>query len=140
VLTCFAQQTRTLITRPGAHTGKSTVDQTHGSKAIERRIDPAVERNIRRTLICRRVRALAAKDLADGTPSCTTELRVMMAGVNVLRYEIADHAADDHVGGEMLARFHARNINQRRQAVCKDFRKRTGIFMSHDSGNGPGRC
>src|SRR5437588_774201 len=62
-----------------------------------------------------------------------------MTAVNVLRDQIADHAADQHVGRKMLVRFHARNIHQGSQAVSKDFREWTGILMRDNTGNGP-RC
>ena len=80
-----------------------------------------------------------AKELADRPPSFATKLGIVAPAVNVLRDEVAEYAADEHVRREMLARFHAGNVHQRRKAIREDLRERTGIFVRNHAGDGP-RC
>src|SRR5215472_2625014 len=62
----------------------------------------------------------------------------MMPAVDILRDEIAENAADQHVGGKVLAGSYPRNIHQGGQAVRENLRERTGILMRHHAGDRPG--
>ncbi|HYL98955.1 MAG TPA: hypothetical protein VEZ90_08365 [Blastocatellia bacterium] len=76
---------------------ESAVNHAHPYQAIESWVDPAIEGDIRRALIRGRMRSIAAKDLADGSPSLSAQFLIVAPAVDILRYEIADDAADHDV-------------------------------------------
>ena len=128
VISGLIQKSHTLVSSPRLHACKPAVDQAHGREPVQGRINPAIERNVGRTLIRWRMRSVA-KELADRPPSFATKLGIVAPAVNVLRDEVAEYAADEHVRRKMLARFHARDAYQRSQAVRHDLGERAGILV-----------
>src|SRR6267378_3350514 len=61
----------------------------------------------------------------------------MMAAVDVLCDEIADHAADEHVRGKMLAGAHPREVDRCRQTIDEQLGERSGVFMRNDPRDRP---
>src|SRR5882724_10347528 len=62
---CFVDESSALCASPRAHAHKPAIDHPERSEALECRIDPAIERNVGRTLVRRRRVSIATKDLAD---------------------------------------------------------------------------
>src|SRR6267378_8632082 len=81
LLFCFIEKACALASRPGPHSREATVDQSHRIQTIESRIDPAIERNVRGTLIPGSGCSVAAKDLADRAPFAAAEFPIVMAVV-----------------------------------------------------------
>ena len=88
-------------------------------------------------MILGRIGAIAAKDLADGAPFSAAEFPIVMPAVNILRDEIAHDAADEDVGGKMLAATNTRVVHERGEAVNRNFHERVGIFVRDDAGDRP---
>src|SRR6267143_6124487 len=105
------------------------MDQTHGCKSVKRRIDPTIERDVGRTLICRRRSSVSFDKGSDGSPLTTAERRIVMSAINILRDEISDDAVDQYIGGKVLMAAHARNVHQGSKAVGDGFHERAGIFV-----------
>src|SRR3989442_7292581 len=136
----FLQEPNALIACPRLHPFESAINQTHGCQAVESWIQPASEREIRRALIGQGGVAFAAKDLADRSPLPAAEFRIVMPAVNVLRHEVADHGAHEHVGRKMLMSAHTRKTDQGRQAIRHCFCEWAGVFVRDDSCYRPCRC
>src|SRR6266851_8673194 len=75
----FLQEANTLIARPRLHPFECAIDQTHGGQPVKGGIDPAIERDVWRSLIRGSECSIATKDLADRSPSLTAQSRIMMA-------------------------------------------------------------
>src|SRR6267143_6905209 len=105
------------------------MDQTHGCKSVKRRIDPTIERDVGRTLICRRRSSVSFDKGSDGSPLTTAERRIVMSAINILRDEISNDAADQYVGGKVLMAAHAQNVHQGGKAVGYGFHERARIFV-----------
>jgi len=61
----------------------------------------------------------------------------MMAAVDVLCDEIADHAADEHVRGKMLAARTREKSTVGRQTIDEQLGERSGVFMRNDPRDRP---
>src|SRR5882762_1396447 len=95
------QEANALIASPGLHPREAAVDQAHGCEAVECRIDPTIQGDIRRALIGGSGVSITAKHLADRSPRLTAQSRIVMTAVNVLRNEITDNAANKDVRRKM---------------------------------------
>src|SRR5713101_2939141 len=105
------------------------MDISKGSEAIDRRIDPAIQWNIWRPLIGRGPISVPSEEFSDRSPFPAAEVRIAMPAVNILRDKVSNHAANEHVRRKMLVSFHARDTDQRRQAVGHNLSERSRVFM-----------
>ena len=97
----FTEQSGEFPACPGPVSGKCAVNQTEGGQAIECRINPAVQRNIRRSLILRQ-RVSLAKPFANRSPVTAAQLGVVMAAIDLLRNQTAHDTADKDVCRKVL--------------------------------------
>src|SRR5258708_10178670 len=133
----LVHQMSALSPGPRPQPEKSAVQITQRSEPLKDWIDPAIEWNIRRPLICWRQISVAAEYLADRSPRLAAEIWIVMAAVDVLCDDIADHAAGEHVRGKMLPGAHARKVDRGRQTIDEQLGEESGVFMRNDSRHRP---
>jgi len=82
------------------HSQELRFNEAQRREPLQRRINPTADGNESCAGTGRRDIPFAAHDLADRSPFRAAEFRIVMPAVNILRDEIADQAADEHVRGK----------------------------------------
>src|SRR6266481_1356799 len=101
--TCFLQKTYAFQACPRSHPKNAAVHISQRCETVKCGIDPTVQGDVRGTLIPSRVTVISSEEGADRLPRCATQFWIVMSTVDVLCNEVAHDAADQDVGGKVLA-------------------------------------
>ena len=96
------RQLRTFDARPGTHAKKLRVDVSERRQTFERRIDPAIERNVRRSNAAWAVIRFLVAIFRIRVPFPTGKIGIVMSAIDMLPDEPTNRAADQHVRREVL--------------------------------------
>src|ERR1022692_2276325 len=89
--------------------------------------------------MCRRMRPSTFHKFTRRLPGTAPQLSVMVMCVNALGDEISEHAADEHIGGEVLSGPDARKADSGSQAVGHQPGECSRILVSNDARDRPSR-
>src|SRR5262249_54001821 len=121
---------------PGPRTqpGKLSLDITHGSQALQGRINPAVQRNERRAQF-RGVKFLGIRH--EGAVGRRIEFRIVMRLVYLMANQPSRGSAHDHVGWKMPAAGHPADADGSSATIDQYLSHRARILMGDHRGRGP---
>lgn len=136
-LACLADEARAFQARPGFHSQDGVVEEAEGRKPVEQRINPAIQRDVRRAHSAGGAVGGNLRRVGKVFSASSAKFAVMVSTVGLPSGKPADAGAHERVGREVTITFHPGDGNRRSGAVRKNLCEQARILVRNDAGGGP---
>src|SRR5580765_4949814 len=134
----LVKQSRALQSGPRTNSEIRTANLPERNQAVERRVNPAVDRDIWRPLAWRTASRFCTI-VPRIAPRASTKARIVVRPVDLAPKIPAQQTSDDGIGGKVLFARDACHCYGCGHAIGKEFGERPRVFVSDYAGHRPGQ-